>query len=1434
MRAADRAELRKAGAVAREAAQIADSTGRFVGLARTAFGHCLNQEVAAFGDEKLAAEAIKACDAALQAPDLDQGDRATMLSALAHLHSLGGRPESAATAERYLREALAITDGDALRSVRVQLAGALTHQPSGDLDEAADLARGAMAGLPADHWVSVIAALALAAALQKRFERDGRLSDLDEAVSVAQTAWKGLPADQPKREVFAELTRQLLWQRAQHRPDRTHFDEAIHFQRSYEPDATAEAIGLGLRGVLAGDHASREEAEAALRAVLARGELDADQAHHVQALLAAIMTMGPSAADVANSVATLERLMESLPEDSPVRARLLPMYLAALGAHTSLIGDPAILDRAVTLARDALARDVMDDDVRDSVQAVLAGTLLSRFQLLGRTEDLEAAIVGLRAAEDRAAEADPQRGNRLALLAKAWLLRYRRTGERAALAEAVEAAEAGARVAYDGQRAMCLAQLAEALWARHEASGDEADARRASALEAQIRGASAIASMSGMAPAMFQQTAAQQHLARYERTGDVRDVERAVGRLRSLLDSGRLPQSQRRNTVGQLAVSLRMRHERKRVLADIEESVALLRQCVADEPSEIARAGWLSALGESLRARFATTGDRSDIDTAVEHHRESLDILDRHRFPSPLARCALVSALLDRAELAGDPEDLHAAVDVAQEITRRQDIDAADRAAADIVLATALWSRYKYLGERDDLDRSVEMWQHARDALPAGHRRQVLVLHNLAGVLRLRYETLGHAADLDAAIATNRAALAAIPADHPDRPAIQSGLAILLQNQFVDRRDAGALDESVAQGISGTLGSRIADRAGQLHVYAQSLYLRYLEHGRARDLRRATRLLRASVAGSDEHNPKFATRLSSLGLALQGRYERTGRRRYRAEALAALDRAAGLATAPAEARLHAAHLAGQLHAHHGDVDAAAAAYRLAIQEVLPQVVWRGLGVVSHQSRLRDFPRLASDAAALAIEAGDPVGALRLLEQGRTLLWAQSLDARSDRSLLRAEHPELHARLDHVITQLAGATASGPRPDRLDTTDYRDGVAYRWRLHQEYTRLLAEIRALPDQRFAGFLAPPDVSSLRAAAQDGPIVVVNVSTYRCDALVVAPDRPTVEVVRLPHLTAEDVAARARVFAAAIQTLAPGTDLAEQVNGNQSALSTLEWLWRAVTQPVLAHLRLTPPAGGASPPRLWWCPTGQLSLLPLHAAGSADDWVGAYVVSSYTPTLRSLLHHRGQTPARPSGNGALIVALPSTPPIDGIAFTDLAAVPAEVAAVRERLPGDHTVMSDGNARKADILAALEHHRVLHFSCHGVQDPRDPAASYLAVADGPLRVRHLARRVTHATLAFLSACETARGDTELADEALHLVAAFNFAGARHVIGTLWSIGDTTAAVIAEDVYTHIAAGGHEDAVTATALHRAVTRLRESLRGNAPLRWAAYVHHGP
>ena len=105
--------------------------------------------------------------------------------------------------------------------------------------------------------------------------------------------------------------------------------------------------------------------------------------------------------------------------------------------------------------------------------------------------------------------------------------------------------------------------------------------------------------------------------------------------------------------------------------------------------------------------------------------------------------------------------------------------------------------------------------------------------------------------------------------------------------------------------------------------------------------------------------------------------------------------------------------------------------------------------------------------------------------------------------------------------------------------------------------------------------------------------------------------------------------------------------------------------------------------------------------------------------------------------------------------------------------------------------MLAALATCGWVHFACHAVSDPLQPSESRLLLHDRALAVRDIARlRLPDAELAFHAACSTARGSEQLADEAIHIASAFQLAGYRNVVGTLWPALDATAARLAEGFY--------------------------------------------
>jgi len=98
----------------------------------------------------------------------------------------------------------------------------------------------------------------------------------------------------------------------------------------------------------------------------------------------------------------------------------------------------------------------------------------------------------------------------------------------------------------------------------------------------------------------------------------------------------------------------------------------------------------------------------------------------------------------------------------------------------------------------------------------------------------------------------------------------------------------------------------------------------------------------------------------------------------------------------------------------------------------------------------------------------------------------------------------------------------------------------------------------------------------------------------------------------------------------------------------------------------------------------------------------------------------------------------------------------------------------------------------------------------------DTPLTAFDIAAlRLEHAELAFLSASSTNVPDRTLADEAVHLSSAFQLAGFRQTIGTLWSAADRPSVQLALDFYSTLFSSDGKSLEAARALHEAVRRQR-------------------
>ncbi|MGW2160898.1 CHAT domain-containing protein [Nonomuraea sp. NPDC001699] len=1257
--------------------------------------------------------------------------------------------------------------------------------------------------------------------LYARFSRTKLPGHRDDAISVLlRTLGDPRPGLSAIEGLADRVLRNLLWNRIARGPRLEDVDELIARVRALLQDRP-------------GDQELREELHSAAtarfsvtgdQADLPTGEDLRDEVSRTEARVMRAIAAGREELDAA--IAQADRVLAAPGHDED---RLLPLRFTltgALYARYAVRGDRDDLDRATDILTDQLGND---GPITGHVHVQLALTRCALHDVTGEPAVLDEALAHVADAGRLIPPGHSDRRLVEHVRGMAFTRLHRRDGDPAHLDTAADAYRAALATmpANHPHRALFESELSLVLQERAAQSGGVGAgvdaaldlARRAG--RAALPGEQRFTAYFALGQALSQ---------RFRLTGDTRAVGEAITAFRRALPELPDGHPNRAFVLSGLSHALAAHAEWTGSPAALDEAIAAGQETLRLPVRGAVRVNAVLGLAEALRLRGQRTGGRADVEAAVTTVTAALADLPEGHPQRPACQVQLAVALSQRYTMSGDVGDLDRCVDVARSALGALPPHSPLRGPALHALSGGLWKRADHRGDLEDLDEAVETIEQALAAPTGDHRHRAPMLYHKAGVLRRRADARGRPDDLDAAIEAGREALEALPPGHSYRPVLTKGLSLLYVSRY-DDDNPGDLEEIVRLGRVGLAATPEDDPswASQQHVVGHGSLLRFWRTDRMRDLRAAIRHLELSVAATAPDDPLLAARAAQLGLAVNIRYERRHRRRDRDRAMAALRLSAGVTSGDVLSRLANTRIYAGYNLHHDRPAEALEQYRVCVQELLPLAAWRGLDRGSQENQLRQATGLATEAAAAALVADSPRSAVQLLEQGRSVLWAQLLQTRSDRSELRARHPGPAAEFDEVSAVLDRPPAGEPlQPDELGSAGRparRAEADLRREATARFAELCDQIRQLPG--FASFLRPPDFAALSAAADRGPVVMVNVDRRRCDALLLTSGG--LRVLPLPRLSHQEAAGRAEGLRRTLGAAHGGR--AARISANQTVLATLEWLWEAVTRPVLHELGLLAAPGG-DPPRLWWCPTGPLAALPLHAAGRHRDggpWVGDHVVSSYTPTLQALLRARS-TPAAPPSAPVLVAALAATARPGG-GYADLPQVPAEVRAVRDALGPRAVVFEGPAATRRAVLDAIPAYPWVHFACHGDQDDAEPSASRLVLHDADLTVLDLTGvGVDGGDLAFLSACETAQGDTALTDEAIHLAAAFQLAGYRNVIGTLWSMYDASAAEVAADVYAVLAAGAADPAM---ALHRAVTRLRGTPRFGSPLFWAPYVHLG-
>ena len=190
-------------------------------------------------------------------------------------------------------------------------------------------------------------------------------------------------------------------------------------------------------------------------------------------------------------------------------------------------------------------------------------------------------------------------------------------------------------------------------------------------------------------------------------------------------------------------------------------------------------------------------------------------------------------------------------------------------------------------------------------------------------------------------------------------------------------------------------------------------------------------------------------------------------------------------------------------------------------------------------------------------------------------------------------------------------------------------------------------------------------------------------------------------------------------------------------------------------------------------------------------------------------------------------------------GLKLEPLPATRSEVNAISGLFPGARTLLGR-DATEETIKSLAPQARRLHFACHGLLDERFPLNSALALSipehpeegrdNGLLQAWEIFESVRlDADLVALSACDSGLGKEMGGEGLVGLVRAFQFAGARSVLASLWSVSDVSTADLMKRFYGYLRGGRSKD----EALRAAQADFIRRQDFSHPFHWAAFQLSG-
>ena len=236
-------------------------------------------------------------------------------------------------------------------------------------------------------------------------------------------------------------------------------------------------------------------------------------------------------------------------------------------------------------------------------------------------------------------------------------------------------------------------------------------------------------------PDKLSQALAMCFKARYQNTGEVKDLDDCVKFSELSITFPRLEKQQKAIALNNHSLILRLRYRRTRAFEDLDRALEVLEEALICNTQPSCHAGILNNLILIRLDRYDRSGDPNEISMAVKHGEEAFEQMGNDDWElSLLLNFATVLSLTD------DPIKLDKAVDyvlnaVAIDKTLRSGHQAPNirHDASGILL-----HRYELQKKDEDLDSAIHLEEEARKLIRDGHPLQGEVLLQLGACLSLK------------------------------------------------------------------------------------------------------------------------------------------------------------------------------------------------------------------------------------------------------------------------------------------------------------------------------------------------------------------------------------------------------------------------------------------------------------------------------------------------------------------------------------------------------------------------------------------------------------------------------------------------------------------------------------------------------------------------